>query len=178
MESKRELIYEAVKEVIKDKIINFLRRYCKCVEVEKRYSDILKLADKLDKIEDALRRKSELDLGIVKIKVRRGFFRSKVCIEHEGKSYCNDDVNVFLSKVRTILAYYNTDCDVDNIISDTILTNDFNLIDFVRANLSALKRVCEGEEPTLNMSMLEEYARDAVRKALEEYLSSTRGSSK
>ena len=101
-------------------------------------------------------------------------FKTKKCIEYRGARYCNDDVSLFLSRARTIISYYSSDCDIDNIISDTILTNDFNLIDFVKANLSSLRLICNGEVPELNMTMLESYAREAVKRAVEEYLSNVR----
>ncbi len=175
MEDKRGLIYEAIREVIRDKILSFLRRYCRCVEIEERYRDILELADRLDKIEEAIRKRENLYEDKVRVKVNRGLLRTRICIEHEGKTYCNDEVDVFLSKVRSIIAYYRTDCDLDNLISDTLLTNDFKLIDFVRTNLEKLREVCRGVYSSLDMSMLEDYVQRAVRESIEEYLSIVKG---
>ncbi len=167
-------MYEAIREVIRDKIVSFLRRYCRCIEIEEKYRDILNLAGKLDKIEEAIKRRISLDLGDIRVTVSKGLFKSRICIHYKGVSYCNDDVSLFLSRARTIISYYNSDCDINNIISDTILTNDFNLIDFVKRNLAALRRLCTGESSNLDMTMLENYVKDAVRNAVEEYLSTIR----
>ncbi len=164
-------IREVLKEIVKDKVLKFLLRYCRCVEAEHKYGDILKLRDKLDEIQRRAIEKKELvleDAGL-RILVNRRFLSKTVCVEYRGVQYCGDNANVFLSRIRTLVEWYVSDCNLDNIIFETIENDDFNLINFVRKNLDNLRKLCLGEDALLDMSMLEDFAREGVDIAIKEF---------
>ena len=164
-------IREVLREIVKDKILKFLLRYCRCVEVEHKYGDILKLRDKLEEIQKKVIEKEEFSLeeSNLRVVVNRRFLTKVVCIEYGGAQYCGDDANVFLARVRTLIEWYVNDCNLDNILFETIENNDFNLLEFVKRNLDNFRRLCLGEEVQLDKSMLEDFACEGVDIAIKEF---------
>ncbi|NPA23709.1 MAG: hypothetical protein GXO23_05400 [Crenarchaeota archaeon] len=168
---EREKVREVVSEIVKDKFIKFLKRYCQCVKARREYGEILN-KDFIEKINKAIEEKEDIDLGIVKIWFKKKLIGHRMCIEYRGETYCNDDAMTVISRLRSVYEWYRSDCDLNNIIADSIENNDFNLLTFVERNLERIEKICEGEQTELDTSMLDESARRGVDRAIKEYFSS------
>ncbi len=168
---ERERIREVVSEIVKDKLLKFLKRFCQCVKARREYGDILN-KEVIETINKAIEDKQDVDLGIVKIFFKKKFIGHKMCVEYRGETYCNDDAMTIISRLRSIYEWYKSDCDLNNILADSIENNDFNLMSFVEKNIDKFEKICEGELVELDISMLDETARRGVDRAIKEYLSS------
>ncbi len=159
---------EVISEIVKDKILKFLKRYCKCVKAREDYGDILNESF-IEKINESLSSRKDLDLGFLKIFFKKKFLGHKICVEYRGNSYCNDDAMLIISRLRSIYEWYKSDCDLNNIIADTIENNDFNLITFIERNLQNIENICKGSDTTLDMSILDDAAKIGVDRAIKEF---------
>ncbi len=170
----REKIREVVSEIVRDKLIRFLKRYCQCVKARREYGDILD-REFIEKISKAIEEKKDIDLGSVKIFFKKKLIGHRMCIEYRGSTYCDDEAMAIISRLRSIYEWYKSDCDLNNILADSIENNDFNLMTFVEKNLEKIEKICEGEIVNLDISMLDESARRGVDRAIKEYLQSRQG---
>ncbi len=166
--SDRSKIMEVISEIVKDKILNFLKRYCKCIQAREEYRDILD-SSLIDELSKAIEDKRDVDLGSIKIYFRKRFLSTKMCIEYRGQTYCNDDAMLVISRIRSIYEWYKSDCNLNNILADTVENNDFNLITFLERNLKNIENICRGNEAELDFSMLDDAAKIGVDRAIKQF---------
>ncbi|NPB00131.1 MAG: hypothetical protein GXO10_02035 [Crenarchaeota archaeon] len=168
---EREKIKEVVSEIVKDKLLRFLKRFCQCVRARREYGNILN-KEIIESINKAIEEKQDIDLGIIKIFFKKKLIGHRMCVEYRGETYCNDDAMSIISRIRSLYEWYRSDCDLNNILTDSIENNDFNLMTFVEKNIEKFEKICEGELIELDTSMLDDVARRGVDRAIKEYLSS------
>ena len=170
-------VHEVIETIVCEKIIKFLQRYCTCIKFKKNHELEFKIVNYLNTIEDALRNFKEIEIDSLKVIVRKKFLRKEVYLVIKNREFNKDEAITYLSRIRSIIEWYNQDCSLNIIISETIQTNDFNLITFINRNLNLINKYCEEcTVAELDYSELESYVVNGIKKAFNEYLTICRSS--
>ncbi len=165
---------DVVREIVCDKITSFLARYCRCVKIRATCEDRFRFESIIDDVERALSMGLSLNLGFVEVIIRRSLLSKKVFLRVGDKVMNREEAVRYIAQIRSFLEWYRSDCDVRTIVDETIVTNDFNLVDFINKNIDGIRVICStcSSSVQLDYSMLEESAVSGVIRGIEGYVRS------
>ena len=171
MSSFSDKVREVIEVIVYEKILKFLQRYCNCIRFRKVHENEFKIAKYLDLIENALKNFKEIKIENIETIVRKKFLKKEIYLKINNRELNKDEAITYISRIRSLIEWYNQDCNTNIIISETIQTNDFNLITFINKNLDLISKYCEMcEEIEFDYSNLENYVINGIKKAFNEYL--------
>ena len=171
MSSYSEKARQVITELIYERFLAFIKRYCKCLEAKSQNVMYFKIAPLLDELERRIVNGIEGSLSSdVKIKVLKKFLRKEIQLEINGKTYSRDEALNLISRVRSFLKWYETDCSLSSIISEINDCREFNIVNFIEKYIDVVESACRGKYPNLPLSELADYVAEGVKRALSEYL--------
>ncbi len=157
-------------DVIADGVADFLKRLCECERRRSELSDKYALTSIADEVIKAANDGRNVDLGNVRVEVSRRLFRRTVTVHFMGRSMTVDEFLVEVSKARSALAWYESDCSSEAVLEPIYRTDDRPTIEYVRANYDTFKVICAGSTPDLAYPPdFPAYARMGIEQGIRKY---------
>ena len=161
---------EIVIEAIAEGYANALARLCECARLRKEYAGDLELASVADVVTRALADGKPVEVGPVKIEVRRRLLGKSLRVLLRGVEVDPDELLTKISQARSKAAWLQSDCSDQAVLEPIYATNDRDAVEFAVRHMDELSGVCEGRAPSLEGLEMPEYVKEGIKRGVERFL--------
>lgn len=161
---------EVIAEVVYEKFINFVRKYCKCTELREKNALYFQLKPILDELESCIINNVERNFRDVRTYTVKKLLRKETYLEVNGVIFKKQDALMLIDKARSFLRWYEDDCSLSTLISDFTRPNDLGVKDIIKSSIDKLNQLCKGVEVKFNVQNVQDYVINGIKKALNDYL--------